>query len=506
METLYFTVYSTADTAELCWDKPTGADADASYNIFLDGVYTATTDKTHWTLSALQPESTYHAAIFYNNTEIVSTTFNTQKVLRQIDVTKEPYCAKGDGLTLNTASLQQVFNDCDSDSEVYFPAGIYLTGALDLHSNMNVYFDEGAVLLGSEDPEDYLPRIPSRFEGIEQECYRSLLNAGTLDHTSGPNCSNILLYGKGTISGGGRSLADQTIELERNNLKDYLSQNIELVASCENDRTIPGRVRGRLINLSNCSHVRITGLTLQNGPAWNVHMIYCNDIVTDHCVLHSQGIWNGDGWDPDSSENCMLFAVRFETHDDSVAIKSGKNPEGNTINRPTRHIRIFDCYGVCGHGICIGSEMSGGVEDVKIWDCNIAASYSGIEIKATPQRGGYVRNISVRDCTFPRLMIHSVPYNADGIPAAEEPVFKNFSFERLEFTGIRMGHGEPITVDPVEIEGFRSPGHKAQNIVLRDCVFPQNANIRLALYENLSFQNIRSKDYQALLSENASES
>ena len=102
------------------------------------------------------------------------------------------------------------------------------------------------------------------------------------------------------------------IDIERENLREYLAQNAALVATCENDRTIPGRVRGRLINLSNCSRIRITGLTLQNGAAWNVHMIYCDDIVTDHCTLRSGGIWNGDGWDPDSAPTCPLFAREFE--------------------------------------------------------------------------------------------------------------------------------------------------------------------------------------------------
>ena len=96
-------------------------------------------------------------------------------------------------------------------------------------------------------------------------------------------------------------------------------------------------------------------------------MIYCDDIQTDHCTFVSEGVWNGDGWDPDSSTNCTLFASEFFTGDDAIAIKSGKNPEGNEINRPCAHIRVFDCHSDCGHGICIGSEMSGGVEDVQIW-------------------------------------------------------------------------------------------------------------------------------------------
>ena len=134
------------------------------------------------------------------------------------------------------------------------------------------------------------------------------------------------------------------------------------------------------------------------------------------------------------------------------------------------------------------------MEDVKIWDCDVATSYSGIEIKGTPQRGGYVRNVSVRDCSFPRLMIHSVPYNNDGVPAAEEPKFEGFHFERLRLTGIRMGHGDPVPVDPIEIEGFRTPGHAIQDVTLRDCTLPQAANIRLALYEGLTLTNLHSAE------------
>lgn len=91
-------------------------------------------------------------------------------------------------------------------------------------------------------------------------------------------------------------------------------------------------------------------------------MIYSRDIVTDHCTFISEGVWNGDGWDPDLSRHCTLFACRFRTGDDCVAIKSGKNPEGNTIALPCRAIRVFDCSCELGRGVCVGSEMSGGAE------------------------------------------------------------------------------------------------------------------------------------------------
>ena len=163
---------------------------------------------------------------------------------------------------------------------------------------MELYLAEGAVLQGAEEPEAYAPRIRSRFEGAEMECYASLLNFGTLDHTAGPNCRNVRIWGEGTIRGGGYALAWATIQSEKERMKDQLAAMQDLVKTCENENTIPGRVRGRLINLSNCQNVRISGLTLADGPSWNVHMVYCRDIVTDHCIFRSQGIWNGDGWDP----------------------------------------------------------------------------------------------------------------------------------------------------------------------------------------------------------------
>ena len=283
---------------------------------------------------------------------------------------------------------------------VYVPAGTFLTGALTLHDHMELYLEEGAVLQGSSNPEDYLPRIPSRFEGTERECYQSLLNLGVMDHRAGCTSEDVLIRGKGTISGGGRLLAERMMAAERERLKEYIHSLGDKVLECENANTIPGRARGRPIQICNAKNVRITGLTLQNGPGWNVHMIYSEQIVTDHCIFRSEDIWNGDGWDPDSSSGCTIFACTFYTGDDSVAIKSGKNPKGNEIGRPCSHIRIFDCICAYGHGITMGSEMSGGIEDVVIWDCDLGNSLYGLEIKGTKKRGAlclrYLKNASLR--------------------------------------------------------------------------------------------------------------
>ena len=481
---------STADSITIFWEKPEHATDTVRYEVLLDGNPAGNPERTHLAITGLTPENEYHAEIRMNGAVIGGCTVKTGPHLRRLDV--RDFGAAGDGESMDTAALQKAIDVCGPDQEVYLPAGIYRTGALRLHSQMAVYLDEGAVLQGTDIPEDYLPRIHSRFEGTELECYSSLINLGELDHTSGPNCRDVLIYGKGTIASGGQVLASRIIESERERLKDYLAENANLVASCENDRTIPGRVRPRLINMSNCQNIRITGLTLKNGASWNVHMIYSDNIVTDHCTFISEGVWNGDGWDPDSSTNCTLFASRFFTGDDSVAIKSGKNPEGNAINRPSKHIRVFDCVSSFGHGICMGSEMSGGIEDVSIWDCNLANSCYGVEIKGTKKRGGYVRNIRVRDCSMPRVMIHAVGYNDDGIPAAQPPVFENCCFERLRLTG-RALDAEWSDVVPIELTGFNTPGHELRNVVFKNCVITGGVpSLHLAHCKGITLEGLAS--------------
>lgn len=207
------TACCTDTTITLFWDKPAAAGAVETYTVLRNDAAVGTTVKTHFTLEHLQPETEYVLFVQWRGGGIGELTVRTTPTKQKLDVTAAPYFAVGDGKTLNTAALQKAMDDCKENECVYFPAGIYMTGALRLHSNMELYLDEGAVLQGTAEPEDYLPRIPSRFEGTEMECYSSLLNLGTLDHTAGPNCENIILRGKGTIASGGRLLASRIIEM-----------------------------------------------------------------------------------------------------------------------------------------------------------------------------------------------------------------------------------------------------------------------------------------------------
>ena len=310
--------FAALDTSlTLWWEQPEDAPRSAAYTVLLNGRPVASVNRTHATLEHLRPETNYDLQVCLGDELIAEVNARTAAARNPIDVTLPPYSAAGDGQTMNTAALQAAIDDCGPDQEVYFPAGVYRTGGLRLHSDMAVHLAKGAVLQGTDDPMDYLPKIESRFEGAHQMCYQSLLNLGELHADAGPNCRNVLIYGEGTICGGGQPLALNVIEREKELLKEQLAALGDRIKEYENDHTIPGRARGRLINLSNCENVRITGLTLQNGASWNVHMVYSRSIVTDHCVFRSEDVWNGDGWDPDSSEDCTLFASEFHTGDDA---------------------------------------------------------------------------------------------------------------------------------------------------------------------------------------------
>ena len=475
------------------WDQPAQTRPQAPYAILVNGECVQQVNKTHCTIEGLNALSMYSIQVLMDEKEIGHTVITTSDVPKRLDVAS--YGAVGDGSTLNTIALQAAIDACGPNEEVYFPSGIYLTGSLRLHSDMKLFFAKGAVLQGTENPVDYLPKIWSRFEGTEMECYQSLLNLGELDHNAGPNCHNVLIYGDGVISGGGQKLALNIIESERERLKDTIASLGDKVKEYENENTIPGRARGRLINISNCENIRISGLTLHNGAAWNVHMIYSRNIVTDHCVFRSEGVWNGDGWDPDSSEDCTLFASVFHTGDDSVAIKSGKNPEGNLINRPTKHIRVFDCKSECGLGVAIGSEMSGGVEDVKIWDCDLEHSLYGVQVKGTKKRGGFVRNVTVRDCILPRFLCCAVLYNDDGEGSPVPPIFSDMICERVHITGWARNYWEKDlhTMPGIDLSGFDVPGFEVNNVSFRCCTMGKDAAISLKHCSNIAI-DVQSAD------------
>lgn len=475
--------FSYSDTIVLFWDK--NIDGVSKYEIILDNIQIGESIKTFYRINGLKGNTEYNVSVTAlcvkdKKIPVGDIKCKTSSKKRDLDVSAYPYYAVGDGKTLNTSALQWAIDDCGKDKRVVIPKGIFLTGALRLYPNTEIYIEKGGVLKGSEKAIDYLPKIDSRFEGIERQCLSSLLNIGYTDHERQAEEYNVIIRGDGEIVGGGENLLfdvlgiDGETEDKRSKLKRYQDHLYET----DDERY---RERGRLINISNAKNVIIDGLTLGFAPSWNVHIIYSENVITCGCKIMSHGVWNGDGWDPDSSENCAVFDCEFDTGDDCIAIKSGKNPEGNIIDKPTRNIDIFSCRIKKGksHGVAIGSEVSGGINGVKIWDCDFSNSFFGIHIKTTAKRGGYIKNVQVKDSKISRVMIREVGYNDDGDGCSELTEISGIKFKNIK---IEYNSGDPNfgkeADSYVYINGFDKDEKKVNAIEFNDIEINNKENLK----------------------------
>lgn len=484
---LKFFTYS--DEIVLFWDRK--KDGAKLYEIFVNGEKAGESVKTFFRINGLLPDTIYNVSVksVSEGGKVLSVQkklCRTEKRKKDLNIAEFPYCAVGDGKTLNTGAIQRAIDDCGKDERVVVPKGVFLTGALGFYSDRELYFEEGGVLQGSGKKEDYLPMIRSRFEGLERNCYSSLINIGVLERSRKKSVKNVVIRGRGKIIGGGEELLYDILRIKGADRQEKRRKFAEYQENLPDDKEEKYRQRGRLINVSNAENVIIDGLELGNSPSWNVHIVYSDNVVTCGCRIFSEGIWNGDGWDPDSSENCTIFDCKFDTGDDCIAIKSGKNPEGNVIGKPTEKVDIFSCAAEKGksHGISIGSEVSGGIKGVRIWDCDFSASFFGAHIKTTKKRGGYIKDVELKDSRISRIMIREVGYNDDGEGSDTLTEISDIRFDNLEIEYAGDDPNFAVEADSyVYINGFGEDAGKVNNIGIN--------NVRINNKENLKEYDIK---------------
>ena len=363
----------------LLWDPPEDQTNTKRYRIYLDGKAIGTTEDTDYTFRGLAASRTYRAYVCGEGKDDGSASGGTSGSALEVTTKRKPekfditaFGAVGGGKTLNTQAIQRAIDACSAGGCVRIPRGVFLTGPIYLKSDMTLYLEKGAKLLGSRNLRDY-PLEYYRFEGLETDCYASLIST----RDTGIRLKNITIAGPGTIDASGSPLRAK--EIKENKGKP-----------------------GRTICLRKVDGVYLKDITVRQSPAWCVHLIYCDGVSLNNVKIFTKydengvpyaNMGNGDGFDPDSCRNVSVFHCMIASQDDCIAIKSGRDEEGRKIGIPSENIKIINCTFRSGFGVAVGSEMAGGVRNVLVRDCRFNDVYSAVAIKAPRGRGGVVENI-----------------------------------------------------------------------------------------------------------------
>ena len=293
---------------------------------------------------------------------------------------------------------------------VVIPRGKWFTSKIHFQSNVNLHLAEGAVLLFSDDPQDYLPAVQSSYEG--NECY----NYSPLIYAFG--CTNVAITGTGTLEA---KLDIWTIWFPRSPSELEAMKQLYTMAATyvpvEKRQMAVGEnhLRPQFIQFNRCRNVLIEDIKIQNSPFWTIHLLLCAEVVVRRLDISAHG-HNNDGIDPEMTRNLLVEDCRFDQGDDAIAIKAGMDRDGRRLNTPSENIVIRNCTMRRGHElVAIGSELSGGIRNVYVHDCKFLNEADDkpqniVFIKTNHRRGGFVENIHVENITA-----RSVKYSVLGI-------------------------------------------------------------------------------------------
>ena len=369
---------------------------------------------------------------------------------KDFSITK--YGAIADGKTLATEAFRKAIDACSKagGGRVVVPNGTFLTGAIHLKSNVNLYISKGATVKFSMEPKDYLPVVHTRWEGME------LMHLSPFIYAYEQN--NIAITGEGTLDGQGKAFFWKW----HGNPKyggnpDVLSQKparARLYEMMQNNVPLEQRVFGgatdylrpQFIQPYKCKNVLIEGVKIVDSPMWELHPVLCENVTIRKVWISSHGP-NNDGCDPESCKDVLIEDCYFDTGDDCIAIKSGRNEDGRRINVPTENVIVRGCEMKDGHGgITIGSEISGGVRNVFGENCKMDSPNldHALRVKNNASRGGLLENFYFRNITIGQVAhaVVTIDFNyEEGAKGKFTPVMRNYFVDN-----VRSGKSE-YTVD-----------------------------------------------------------
>ncbi len=321
---------------------------------------------------------------------------------------------------------------------VVVPPGVWRTGAIHLKSNVNLHVSEGATLLFSTNPADY-PIVQTRWEGVELMNYSALIYAFEQE--------NIAVTGKGTLDGG--STTDDWWSWNKKGQGAAQKQRVardRLVALAETDTPVSKRVFGdggflrpNFVQPYRCKNVLIEGVTILRSPMWVVHPAFCQNVTVRGLTITSHG-GNNDGCDPESSQDVLIENCLFDTGDDCIAIKSGRNGDGRRVPIPSSNIIVRNCTMKDGHGgVVLGSECSAGIRNVFVENCTMDSPEldRALRFKSNAVRGGVLENVFMRDVKIGKVVEAVVTIDLlyeEGANGSFPPTVRNVQLDRVTAT------------------------------------------------------------------------
>lgn len=411
-------------------------------------------------------------------------------------------------------SINNAIKECNKNGggKVIIPRGLWLTGPIELLSNVCLHLEDGAFVLFSKSSLEY-PVYIGDWEGIKRVRAKSQITA--------KNCSNIAITGNGVMDAQGDlwrgikkwKLTEKAWD-KKLKISPYVLKMKETEVWYPTKTSYEGALKGEtfdlveaqknydlyrpvFVNIVNCDKVLLDGVTFQNSASWNVHPLLSTNITIRNCKIknpyHAQ---NGDGLDIESCKNVEVYNTTFEVGDDGICIKSGKNREARKIKVPSENIYIHDCNVFEAHGgFVIGSEMSRGVKNVICENCNFIGTDVGIRFKSSMGRGGVVSDITLRNIRMTNILEEAIIFTMGyalttlGVEGVETLV--NEDKEDIpEFKDITISN--VVCLDskkPLVINGLvQLPIH---DITLDNVVIYSKEEMKLERYKNINLKNTK---------------
>ncbi|HVZ62995.1 MAG TPA: glycoside hydrolase family 88 protein [Lacunisphaera sp.] len=339
-----------------------------------------------------------------------------------------------------TAAIAAAIKACHDagGGRVVVPAGEWLTGAVTLLSNVNLHVAKDATLRFLFDESKY-PVVFTRWEGVE------CMNFSALIYAHGQE--NIAVTGEGTLDGGADwdtwwSWCDKRQgTVKQKPARDRLNQMGEAGVPVEQRVFGPGSyLRPNFIQSYQCRNILIEGVTIVRSPMWELHPVRSENFTARGVKIHTHGP-NNDGCDPESTRFVLIEDCVFDTGDDCIAIKSGRNNDGRRVNAPSENFVIRNCTMQDGHGgVVLGSECTGGIRNIFVENCRMDSENldRALRLKDNAVRGGVLENVFMRDVTIGRVSEAVLTVDLlyeEGAKGGFMPTVRNIQLDRVTSSG-----------------------------------------------------------------------